>query len=230
MKNTVEFVGHYGGDITHALSAWTSTSRELTDEKIKRIPKLLKQLADSGHGTPFEKSLIHFICDTEVATHIHCLKHRIAVPINGESARYKELIEDKFYIPEDWEGIQIAPKHRTNSYIAMQAYIHNLDYDWAKCLADFNALGNMLYHAALEDLEPVLGRKRAKESARFFKTYANQTTIDISFDWRSFAHFYRLRHSPEAQREIYWVAEEMLRQIKEIPGNPFQHTIAAFGF
>lgn len=26
--NTVEMIGHYGGDETHALSAWTSTSRE----------------------------------------------------------------------------------------------------------------------------------------------------------------------------------------------------------
>ena len=33
MNNHVELVGTYGGDETHCLSAWTSTSRELTDEK-----------------------------------------------------------------------------------------------------------------------------------------------------------------------------------------------------
>jgi hypothetical protein len=41
MNNTVELLGHYGNDLTHACSAWTSTSRELTDEKISRVPKLL---------------------------------------------------------------------------------------------------------------------------------------------------------------------------------------------
>jgi hypothetical protein len=34
MNNIVELLGHYGNDLTHACSAWTSTSRELTDEKI----------------------------------------------------------------------------------------------------------------------------------------------------------------------------------------------------
>lgn len=33
MKNTVELIGHYGSDEIIALAAWTSTSRELTDEK-----------------------------------------------------------------------------------------------------------------------------------------------------------------------------------------------------
>ena len=47
--NTVELVGWYGGDETHALSAWTSTSRDLTAEKKTRIPSLLKMLAENGH-------------------------------------------------------------------------------------------------------------------------------------------------------------------------------------
>jgi hypothetical protein len=38
-------MGWYGSDETHALSAWTSTSRDLTDEKRERIPQLLQMLA-----------------------------------------------------------------------------------------------------------------------------------------------------------------------------------------
>ena len=102
--NTVELLGYYGSDTVHAQSAWTSTSRELTQEKIDRIPKLLKMLADNGHETPFEKSSFHFLVNVDQATHIHLLKHRIGVSINGESARYKELKEDKMYIPEDWNN------------------------------------------------------------------------------------------------------------------------------
>ncbi len=100
--NTVELIGFYGSDETHALSAWTSTSRDLTDEKKQRIPSLLKMLADEGHLTPFEKSSLHFLVTCDQASHIHLLKHRIGVSINGESARYKELKEDKVYFPEDW--------------------------------------------------------------------------------------------------------------------------------
>ncbi len=55
-QNTVELIGHYGNDQIIACSAWTSTSRDLTEDKIQRIPKLLKMLADEGHHTPFEAS------------------------------------------------------------------------------------------------------------------------------------------------------------------------------
>ena len=100
--NKVELIGYYGSDTIHATSAWTSTSRNLTEDKVERIPKLLEMLAREGHHTPFEKSTLHFLVTVDQATHIHLLKHRIGVSINGESARYKELKEDKAYLPEDW--------------------------------------------------------------------------------------------------------------------------------
>jgi thymidylate synthase ThyX len=100
--NSVELLGYYGSDLTHALSAWTSTSRDLTQEKLSRVDKLLSMLASEGHETPFEKSSLHFLVTVDQATHIHLLKHRIGVSINGESARYKELKEDKSMLPYDW--------------------------------------------------------------------------------------------------------------------------------
>ena len=106
--NKVELVGWYGGDETHALSAWTSTSRDLTEEKSGRIPTLLKMLAENGHETPFEKSSLHFLVTVDTATHIHLLKHRVAVSINGESARYKELKGDKYLVPDDWPTLEKA--------------------------------------------------------------------------------------------------------------------------
>ena len=107
MKNKVELLGYYGSDEIVACSAWTSTNRDLTQEKKDRIPKLLNMLARDGHHTPYEKCMVHFLVDTEIASHIHILKHRIS-SMNAESARYKELKEDKFYIPEDWGDIECA--------------------------------------------------------------------------------------------------------------------------
>jgi thymidylate synthase (FAD) len=204
MNNTVELLGHYGDDLTHACSAWTSTSRELTDEKIARVPKLLNMLASEGHHTPFEKSGLHFLVTVDQATHIHLLKHRIGVSINGESARYKELKEDKMYIPYDWSNT------------------------WHFKLKEYTEQGNKLYHEALEYFTPILGRKRAKESARFFKTFNSQITMDIMFNWRSFAHFQQLRNSEHAQVEVRQLAQDMLDLVKNIEGNPFEHTINAF--
>lgn len=202
MQNTVELVGYYGSDETHALSAWTSTSRDLTEEKRGRIDKLLGQLARDGHLTPFEKSSLHFLVTTDIATHIHLLKHRIGTSANTESARYKELREDKFFVPTDWP---VELQDRLESH----------------CRAAFGD-----YHAVLKDLEAAgISRKRAKESARFFLPYATQLTCDIMFNWRSFAHFLSLRNKPEAQVEVRELAAEMLRLIAST--NAFPLTIAA---
>lgn len=204
MANQVELLGHYGSDLTHAQSAWTSTSRDLTEEKLGRVDKLLNMLASEGHETPFEKSGLHFLVTVDQATHIHLLKHRIGVSINGESARYKELKEDKMMWPSDWSGT------------------------WKGKLKDYAEEGNRLYHEALEYFTPILGRKRAKESARFFKTFNSQITMDVMFNFRSFVHFQRLRNSEHAQKEVRQLAEEMLNQVKNIEGNPFELTIKSF--
>jgi thymidylate synthase (FAD) len=227
MTNKVELLGFYGNDEVHACSAWTSTSRDITEEKRSRIPALLKMLADHGHHTPFEKSSLHFIVDCDIASHIHLLKHRIGVSINGESARYKELKEDKYYIPDDWKDIKVVNGVSSECY---EKFFFAADGEnWQDALERYAKLGNDLYHQCLKDLEPFLGRKRAKESARFFKTYNSQIQADISFNWRSFHHFLELRNKPDAQKEIRDIASTMLNLVKNIEGNPFKYTIEAFG-
>jgi len=221
MKNNVELIGYYGSDLIHAQSAWTSTSRDLTEEKIGRVGKLLKMLASEGHHTPFEKSSLHFLVTVDQVSHIHLIKHRIGVSINGESARYKELKEDKTYLPQDWSGVTLKSQLEIDGP-------ENKMIDWYEQLDAFTAQSNQLYHQALEELTPILGRKRAKESARFFKTMNSQITMDIMFNWRSFYHFQKLRNSEHAQLEVRQVAQMMLDEVKNIEGNPFQLTIEAF--
>lgn len=210
MKNTVELIGFYGSDEVIACSAWTSTSRELTEEKKQRIPKLINMLWSEGHETPFEKGTVHFLVNCDIASHIHLLKHRIS-SMNAESARYKELKDDKFYLPEDWNNTEV------------------LD-NWAFLLKEHTQSMNKLYHDCLIELTPILGRKRAKESARYFKTYNSQIQADVMFNMRSFANFLKLRNSEHAQLEIREIAQEMLKLVSEIEGNPFEHTLKAWGY
>ena len=206
MKNKVELLGYYGSDETHACSAWTSTSRDLSSEKRLRLPKLLSYLAQNKHETPFEKSGLHFLVDTDIASHIHLLKHRVGVSINAESARYKELKEDKILIPDD------------------------LPMEWMRELAAFSKEGLRMYHECLDELVNKYNfkRERAKEVARFFRTYNTQITADIMFNFRSFVHFLGLRNKPDAQKEIREISQKMLDLVKGIDDNPFKHTIKAF--
>jgi len=192
MKNEVELMGVYGNDEIHALSAWTSTNRQIGPKKRSRIGKLLKMLATEGHMTPFEKSSLHFLVTTDIATHIHLLKHRVGVSINAESARYKEFKINKYYLPTDWHE------------------------DERKELEDFITDAFDRYHNCIARLEEQgYDRKRAKESARLYLPYGIQITCDIMFNWRSFAHFQKLRNDEHAQLEVREVAAEMLSLVEE---------------
>lgn len=200
MKNAVKLCGWYGGDETHAKAAWTSTQIE---GKTERIPGLLEMLADKGHGTPFERSLLHFQATVDQATHIHILKHR-HFSVNGESARYKEYKEDKYYLPEDWN-------------IGHQEV---LDGTSIRLFAQ--------YHYSIKAFEESLGRKRAKESSRYFLPMALQINLDFSCNFRAFVHFQDLRNSSDAQLEVREIAQEMLRLVKEETNDSFKHSLAAW--
>jgi len=210
-NNTVELIGHYGGDFSHSQSAWSSTNRDMTEDKIARIPKLLEMLQKGSdgksHETPFEKSALHFVVTTDIASHIHIIKHRIGVSVNAESARYKELKDDKAFVPDDWP------------------------VEWKNKLWQHSKDSFALYHECFRSLVEDHGfdKKRAKESARFFNPYATQLTADVQFNFRSFMHFCKLRAVPGAQKEIREIAQEMIRQTMAIEGDPFHHSIRVWG-
>ena len=159
------------------------------------------------HTTPFEKSALHFQVTTEIASHIHLIKHRIAVSINAESARYKELMADKYYLPVDWDE-------------------EERDRLAAHCERCFQE-----YHECLDRLvSKGFSRKRAKESARFYLPYASQLNFDVQFNFASFMHFVNLRCSEPAQEEIKAIGNKMLDEVRSIPGEPFKLSLEAFGY
>ena len=207
MVNNVELIGYYGSDEIIACSAWTSTSRNLTEEKRARIEGLINMLWSNGHETPFEKGLVHFLVNTDIATHIHLLKHRIS-SINAESARYKELKEDKYYVPHDWP------------------------IEWMEKLEDYTNQGLKLYHQCIDELTKRYGldRKRVKETARYFRGYNTQIEADIMFNMRSFANFLKLRDNEHAQKEIRDIAQQMVQVVKSIENRPFKYTLKALGY
>jgi len=239
MVNEVELIGWYGGDKAIARAAWTSTQIEVdskTDEEIGVLinEKLWNNSSGNPHKSPFERGIVEFNIVCEQASHIHAIKHRLA-NINGESARYKELKHDKYYIPKDWKGITCdLPITMTQGYLIGDDTSTNFKNgkgwtDWSKVLEEYTKLGNALYHQSLKELTPILGRKRAKESARYFKTMNSQITLSVMMNMSCFYNFISLRRDDAAQLEIREIASDMVDAVKNIEGNPFKHTIQAFG-
>lgn len=217
-----------GTDKSFCLAAWQSTFKELGIEipvhiedrvdaifdhlvktKKKTPQELLSMLAGDKHHTPFEFSYFRFDVCADIATHIHCLKHRVGVSINTESARYKEL-EDKHYIPSDWTD---SPELEG---LAMSLRLHT-------------KTSERLYHEAIKRLVSAgMKRKRAKETARYFLGYNKMLNFTIAFNMRSFLHFQQLRNSPHAQVEVRTIAQMMLEEVKKT--NRFNLTLKAFGY
>ena len=230
MNNKVELIDHVGGDKLHSLAAWASTFYDLDLEmpndhkirvdhivdyilskskKMRNIEDLLHYLALNEHESPFRMSSLIFGMTTDVATHIQKLKHSVILEAeNAESAKYKELIEDKFYIPKDWK--ELSPK-------------------WADILEGHTLNSNQLYHQSLFELRPILGDKRAKETARYFKTYNSQLNSMNKFSFAGVMTFYNKRTVSFAQEEIKEIAKQMVQCIKDIPGNPYEYSLKAFG-
>jgi thymidylate synthase ThyX len=235
MENSVVLIDYMGGDNLHAVNAWASTFLELGIElpddihartdaltdaiqaqgKRKRsVPELLNYLANNGHTSPFRASSLIYAMTIELATHIQLLTHTVAIKhTNAESARYKELMEDKYYLPTDWLQYGVQGK------VFYQA------------LEEHTKRGNELYHGAIAALtEAGMSKQRAKETARYFKGYNSQLNVvrSMSFDGLMQLWSKRGEHSP-SQREIAGVVEGMVQAVRDIPGEPFKHSLAAFG-
>ena len=232
-SNKVELIDYMGSDKTHSLAAWASTYFELgidlpkdrkirvdqivdhilnNSKRMRSIEDLLAFLAKERHTSPFRFSSFMFGATTEIATHIQKLKHRILLEAeNGESARYKELKDGKFYLPEDWK-----------EYGEIGIY-------WYKKLEHVSLENNKLYSECLGDLVNAgMSKSRAKESSRFFKMYNSQinTLNKLSFD--GIVQFAAKRNIPEAQLEIRELSRLMLEEVKNIPNDPFKYSLEAF--
>ncbi len=206
----VELIAIFGDDITPAEAAWYSTASEVTEARLKRVPAMLQMLAVGDgpdglpHQVPFEHTLISFRITSEIATHIHVLKHRVGVSVSAQSARYMEMKEDLFYVPEDW------PEDVQDLYKGHVSHLFKV------------------YHGMIEILVANgIDRKRAKESARFILPYATQIRYRVTFNLLSFIHFQKLRNSEHAQAEIRLIAAEMLRLVKET--GKFDVSLEAWG-
>lgn len=252
VKNSVNLLGSYGGDKRVCLSAWQSTTEELGIELPENIPdrvdvifkhlaaqkkktpfELLDFLAEHGHETPFEKAILDFQLTGEIASHIHVLKHRIS-STNSESQRYKEFQADKFYVPDDWGHIECTKQidYQIGAELKNIFEFACKGECWVDILERYAKLGFALYHNSINDLAPTLGRKRARESARYFLGYSTQLNFDWMVNFRSFVNIQKLRNSPHAQREIHQIANTMLYQVENIRDsngqNPFEYCLEAF--
>jgi thymidylate synthase (FAD) len=193
----IELIEYAGSDLKCVNSARASFGTKKDKLDFKDI-KLLHRLIKDEHLSTLEHTLFTFRVKAPIFILRQWQRHRIA-SYNERSNRYCKP-EFEFFTPDiDLErGIQNDVIDTINSIndICLEAYI------------DLLALGCK------------------KEVARTILPQGLYSNMYFTCNLRSLLHFYKLRSSSHAQKEIQVYANAMMELVEEIPGNPFEYTLA----
>ena len=148
---------------------------------------LLKGLVEKGHGSVLEHCCFTFSIEgISRACSPQLVRHRIA-SYSQQSQRY---VNGKKF------GYVIPPEIEKNPNLK-SAYER-----WMKVTMDM--------------YDGLVGNGVKKEDARYILPNATTTNIVVTMNARELLHFIKLRSSPRAQWEIRELAQEMLKQVREV--------------
>lgn len=208
---------------------------DLTDEKVE---KFLNHLVSIGHESPVEHVTFTFAIEgiSRACSH-QIVRHRLA-SYSQQSQRYVKLDQFEYIIPPEIEKLPRAKETFIEHMEASQKAYDNLvdllieekirtrynDFyesrGFLMSLIDKNIKNNIRNYIDLFKLEHRKEynaiEKEAIEDARYVFPNACETKIVITMNARSLLHFFNVRCCNRAQWEIRQMADEMLRQCKEV--------------
>jgi thymidylate synthase (FAD) len=164
----------------------------LTDEAVE---KFLTKLVDMGHESPIEHVSFTFMIDgVSRALLAQITRHRLA-SFSVRSQRYVNENSFDYVIPPE---------------ITKDNYLRRKFVDKVEIMNDaYNYIvGSLMTQGRT--------REQAQEDARFALPNACTTSIVMTMNARELMHFFNKRCCNRAQWEIRSVADEMLRQCKEV--------------
>lgn len=188
----------------------SGTEDILNDLTAEKTEKFIQSLLDMGHESPFEHVSFTFgIEGVSRALLAQITRHRIA----SYSVKSQRYVSEKNFeyitppeisdIPEAAEIFSEAMQKAGEYYIQLADILKKRHYeDFIKSGADEKK--------ALYDAE-----KKAIEDARFVLPNACETKLIVTMNARSLFNFFSHRCCNRAQWEIRFLADEMLRLVKQ---------------
>lgn len=172
----------------------------LTEEGIE---KFLNMLMSFGHQSPIEHVNFTFGVEGVSRSLTHQLvRHRLA-SYSQQSQRYVKLDQFEYIIPPAIENDEIAKELFIKSMEESQK-----NYDEIVC---------RLKSKYIEDgMKEKVAEKKAIEDARYVFPNACETKIVFTMNARTLLNFFHHRCCDRAQWEIREMANEMVRQVKEV--------------
>lgn len=166
--------------------------------------RFVKMLSDMGHHSPLEHVSFTFAVEgvSRALTH-QLVRHRIA-SYSQQSQRYVNLDKTFDYImPPSLEKNEVTTTVFENAMKDIKRY-----YDYLVDSLEESYISNGMNKRE--------ANKKAIEDARYVLPNACETKIVFTMNVRTLLHFFEKRCCSRAQWEIRNLANEMLRQCKEI--------------
>ena len=166
--------------------------------------RFIKMLADMGHHSPLEHVSFTFAVEgvSRALTH-QLVRHRIA-SYSQQSQRYVNLDKTFDYImPPSIEKNEVTTTVFENAMKDIKRY-----YDYLVDSLEESYISNGMNKRE--------ANKKAIEDARYVLPNACETKIVFTMNVRTLLHFFEKRCCSRSQWEIRNLANEMLRQCKEI--------------
>lgn len=205
----VEYITHYGSDLTCVNAARVSMDKESDWEYASedqqtihtrlndKDAKLIKYLADNRHTSCFEHQGATLRLKVPIFIARQIQRHR-TFSYNEVSRRYvKDNLE--FYWPDEWRKAADNVKQGSSD----EAATTTVDLEWCVVVA----VG--AYEKMLED-------GVAPELARMILPQNLMTSFYMSGNLRAWAHFLDLRLDAHAQREVQEVAKQVMDILKPL--------------
>lgn len=178
----------------------------------EKVDKFLSMLMDLGHESPIEHVVFTFGVEgvSRVLTH-QLVRHRVGCSYSQQSQRYVKLEQFEYIMPPEIEQIPAAKER----FIRIMEEDQRAYNELAELLREEH-LKKYLSEGRTEKQARVMAEKTAIEDARYVFPNACETKIVFTMSARALMNFFRQRCCNRAQWEIREMAEEMLRQVKDV--------------
>lgn len=193
---SVELLGVFGDDLMVVNSARVSFAKVSTTFT-EQDGKLIKYLAKHNHISPFFHPQIQFRIKMPIFVAREWYRHQIGFARNEVSRRYVDS-EAECYIP-DHQDLRERDKNKKqgskDTPVSNSEYVHEIISDAT--------------HSAIEAYNTLLTNGVAPEIARMILPQSMYTEFIETGSLAAYARLYKLRKSPEAQKEIRDFADKI---------------------
>lgn len=207
----VQYVTHMGNDLLVANAARKSFGKDFTEFSYEPRSKngrsddeLIQSLADDGHWLPFRHPHITLACSEALPIARQLGKHQVGLSYSEISRRYKTRNINFTHLDGTWRA-DVKDRRQGSGEKMPRELQAKLE------LIQANNINN-----CLNDYQAALDLGAAPEQARYLLPQSMNAEWTWTGSLLSYAHIYKQRNHPDAQKEVRDFAIAVSEIMKEL--------------